>query len=70
MVLVSVLPEPTVALTPVGGSGATAVLEAVVLGYSPASVANYGDAVPLLLLIVALVIRRRGLTRQMAVTRV
>jgi branched-chain amino acid transport system permease protein len=54
----------------VAGGVGFGVLEAVVLGYSPASVANYGDAVPLLLLIVALVIRRRGLTRQLAVTRV
>ena len=54
----------------VAGGVSFGVLEAVVLGYSPASVANYGDAVPLLLLIVVLVVRRRGLTRQTVVTRV
>jgi branched-subunit amino acid ABC-type transport system permease component len=51
-----------------GGIG-FGVLEAVVLGYAPASVANYGDAVPLLLLVVLLVVRRRGISRP-SVTRV
>lgn len=53
----------------VGGVG-FGILEALVLGYAPASVANYGDAVPLLLLIVILVVRRRGLTHKMVVARV
>jgi len=52
-----------------GGIG-FGVLESVFLAYAPASLANYGDAGPLLLLVIVLLVRREGLTRQRAVTRV
>jgi branched-subunit amino acid ABC-type transport system permease component len=54
----------------VAGGVGFGLLEAIVLAYSPASWSNYGDVIPLLLLIVLLVVRRRGLSRQLAVTRV
>jgi branched-chain amino acid transport system permease protein len=52
-----------------GGVG-FGVLQALILGYAPTSVANYGDAVPLLLLVVLIVVRKSGLTREVSVSRV
>jgi len=52
-----------------GGIG-FGILEAVFLGYAPPSLANYGDAGPLLLLVIVVLVRREGLTRQKVVTRV
>jgi len=53
----------------IGGIG-FGVLESVFLAYAPASLANYGNAGPLLLLVVVLIIRRNGLTRESTVARV
>jgi branched-chain amino acid transport system permease protein len=52
-----------------GGLG-YGIIAGVILAYAPATVANYGDAVPLLLLVVLLIFRKSGLSKEVAVQRV